>query len=296
MYPNPNVLVFPSLVRIPDQQPKPRHPVVEGCEDDFIFRKDGEEEPVKHRSIPLYRLDWRLVDEAKVKAHEAWMDTFDFSGERGILSDKLPVAAPRVPFTPLVNLVWSRKLDNLTFAVPEPYGYEIWKQTERAKAEWGRNLPFNGVVCDRCLDTARSSIGVAFYLLMDCIWNADSSHPQGWDREANKQLFQSVMLTRFWDGQTAETRIYTYAEFQNLNIGSLGDSRIPRNPEREHVLFFESYQAQLKMRAQLEEPFRTAPSRLISGGPWATKPRMNFGSSGGVPRTARGFNIIKKDD
>lgn len=209
MYPKRFVLRFPTLVRLPGQE--------------AVINRDPAFHDDARSSIPLYRLDWRDVDEAKIHAHTKWLK------ER----KDLPVSK-WVPFTPLTNPAWATRLDNLQFAVTDSYGEEIRRLTEMAMSEWDRSRLFDTLVKDACLAPAISMVQTAFFLLSDCIWDPEGrpvlisrgrpipeefvslTHEPYWLRGTEKKTYEVALLIRFWDRQTSRGLVASQAGLNDL--------------------------------------------------------------------------------
>lgn len=264
MYPNSNALSFPSLVRD------------SGQEANLNAKEPGS------ATVPLYRLDWRDFEEAKVRAYKDWLTKVEIP------------EAQNIPHIPLTNILWETRLDGLQFAITESYGQEIWRLTQLAQAEWGRPLPFQRNIREKCQDTAVAAIYLIFYLLADCIWESIRKTEGKWARGYDtKKIYQVAMLVRFWDRQASENQIGSYALVDDLLAPGSASANIP-----DFQVFRDAYKAQRILREQMEAPIRTCPQRSISGGPWETKIRdtdtwalRELRQSG---YHTRGFPVIEK--
>ena len=189
-------LLFPTLVRLPGKTAS--------------LQTRSERSKLARTELPLYRMDWRAVDDAKFSAHiESIHDT------------KADGAGTEKNFYRLTTPEWQHRLDSMEFAVSDEYASEIARVMYSAQAEWVRNLPFHRSVRFDCLKTARAAVDVAFGLLADCHWGVSDCDdgflelPQSRDEAENfrnftrdsswvrggRFVYHTAMLVRFWDQQ-----------------------------------------------------------------------------------------------
>lgn len=203
-----------------------------------LVRVAGKSANLINCSIPLYRLDWRDVDEAKAKEHQDWLKSL-YVNEKDM-----------VPFTPLLNQVWLRNLDNLEFAVTEEYGQEIQRYTSLGASEHSRKSSIKEPhLVTNIARIGTTAINAAFFLIADCIWDKDH-----WYRGEDKTELYKAMLVRFWDTQAPEDQILNITELENVSKGPF--------PECQQLLGDVRHQKSL--RVKLEEPFRTCPQKSLT--------------------------------
>ncbi|MFA6233733.1 MAG: hypothetical protein WC824_06005 [Bacteroidota bacterium] len=187
---HPGQLFFPHIVRIPDQ-----------------FARLSPSDP-DNKAIPLYRLDWEIVDVAKERKHFKWLSQKD-NKARGI------------PFQALTSPEWETQIDGLSFALTREYREHIYHCTNLAQTEWCLPRPFDTNIRDKCLRIATEAVQVSFYLLLDCLWDSNIQAPNRlgkgyWVRGELREVFRSACLIRFWDHQIGRAKIQFISGLDDL--------------------------------------------------------------------------------
>lgn len=181
-------------------------------------RGDEGEEPAK--TTPLFRLDWRRVDEYKINEYSDWINKYWRDKYPPDLQGKSPATLP---------IALDELVCDLEFAVPKSYAAEIDHFTDLYVSEARRKREMDTVIRDMCGQVRVKAMNSALKLLADCAidrktggWlrsmtvNLQASDQGCWPVTIDKHILQSLLMYKFWYGVTGRGLVWEFAEFDKL--------------------------------------------------------------------------------
>lgn len=151
---------------------------------------------------PIFKLDWDPVDQYKKDEYAEWKQKY-WDETKTCESERPGTLPPEI----------DEKVKDLTFALSYDYKRAIEHFTRLFVEERTRQWKFDTVVRDRCLTVSASAINVAFYLISDCMYNAESD---GWYRGPHKRLYLHAMQYKFWRLYTGRGLVWDKSDLPEL--------------------------------------------------------------------------------
>lgn len=90
-------------------------------------------------------------------------------------------------------------IDSRQYAIDGNYMREINRNAREASLEWSMKRSFDTNIREQCLEPAIAHAWVAFMLLADCAYDANT---QWYERGAKSNLLSHMLAWSFWQGQT----------------------------------------------------------------------------------------------
>ena len=167
---------------------------------------------------PLFKLDWDSVDQYKKDEYREHLDARAYPTDvkkRGTTQVQQFIAqvADENWYPTSLPPEIDEKVKDLTFALSHDYKRAIEHYTRLFVEERTQKWKFDTVVRDCCLTVSASAINVAFYLISDCMYNAESD---GWYRGPHKRLYLHAMQYKFWRLYTGRGLVWDKSDLPKL--------------------------------------------------------------------------------
>ncbi len=153
------------------------------------------------KDTTVYKLDWKWTDEQKEKSFNNWKTTYH--------KDK------NIWYVRTLPEKYDNLINNFRFVLDGKYLREINRTSHNAFFEWNLQRSFDTSIREMCLEPAISYTQVAFRLLSDCLYNAETNY---YERDyAIRTIAPHLLLYKFWAHQTGRGIIRDHSLFSKLD-------------------------------------------------------------------------------
>jgi hypothetical protein len=187
----------------------------------------------------VYRLDWAEFDGVLRKKHENW--------------NKSHWPSKDLPYKSVLPPEYDLALRDARFAINQSYEEEIKRNCRRSLIEWNIHRGFDTCVREMCLEPGQSHVWVAFKLINDCLYDADTRY---FHRGSDKWFLANAMVYKFWGHQTGSGLLRRNARLEELGKRMLHD-HISRDVRKPVLTFLDAVLAREEELDKESEEWRT---------------------------------------
>lgn len=165
--------------------------------------------PIRHKTVPLYLLNWDGQEHKIIAAWEA-----ELAASRGFYESDPEWAKGRMELKWYLPEPYLTMIKEARFAMTPAYLTGVQRMSKYAMEIWNDSWPYDTNIRELCLTPTVKAVWCAFTLLQDCLYNEEHAY---YERSvARREIILASMVHRFWNHQTGSGLIWDHAELDRV--------------------------------------------------------------------------------